>query len=259
LGQDSEESFQIFNNSLFSTKYNFTTHEKIRVEMKKFHNILNDANLFLSKKNQTDCEEKGISLFQPESILEFDKFIGTTIKSLEEIIDSCERFIELDGDNFKEKSFFQMIILNINALFDAKQKEICKLKKKIPSLMNVASKSCWEIENRFSFVELGSSIFEEIESYDKLKVDCSGILAQIIKIESQIKNIREIENQIKIFEAEVEKIKENGIFDFKFSRYYELGNHESVCEFHLELLDRINKIQFDLYESYHEWKFFGCV
>lgn len=257
LEKNSEKVFVHLDDSLFSNKYKWATHEKLKKETIKFCENLDEINKFLLKKNQKDCEEKGISLFKTKTLKECGLLIENTIKNLEEIIDLYKRGISLAGDKFNDKSFWQNFKFNIFSFFNSKNKEICVIRKNIFILLNNTIKALTEIK-KYSFNDLEMNDIEKYDSFKDLKNNTSEILSEIKKIDFKIKKIQSIETQLNKFETEFFKIKENGIFDFEILNHIDLKNYKAVLEYYSKLRDRIKNVQdhLDSYGSFHDWKFF---
>lgn len=257
LEKNSEEIFRTLDNSLFSTEYKWATHTKVKQETNKFCEILQKVNLFLSSTTQEDCTEKGVSLFVPKSIEECGNFTNDAINNLEEIIALYSRGIKLAGNKFKTKGFWQNLQFSFSAIFNTKNKEVCIIRRKMCSLLTTSKKVISKIE-KFGFDDLTMLKFEEFESFEKIKNSSHNILQKIKEIHSKINRIKNIEIQLGKFETDIKNVKENKIFNIKFSDYLDLKNYESVLQYYLELKEKIEKIKnyLDSYESFHYWMFF---
>lgn len=257
LEKDSEKTFSIFNKELFSTKYNWVAREKLNKEIDKFSEVTKLANLFLSKTKQSDCEEKGISLFKPKTIEECSVFIGPAIKNLEETIVLYEEGIKLAGDNFNKKGFLQNCKFQFSAMYSAKNKNICLIRKKIPSLLKDASRAIAGIKT-FSFESIDIEKFETAKTCTELKKNATDVLSEIKKIEVYIKEIAENGDKIKSFDEDLIGISDRNFFDFELKDYISLENCGQVAEYYKELENKMDMVRdhMDSYESFHNWMHF---
>lgn len=257
LAKNAEEVFRIVQGDIFLTEYKWAVHEKIKSEANCFYEILKDITLFLSKKNQNDCEEKSISLFVPKIVDECDASILDAIKNLKEIVNLYKRGISLAGDKFKNKSLGQNLAYKFSSIFNAKSREICTIRKKISILYHSASESILEIGS-FDFELLELPKTKEYKTYEALDKNIGEILERVEIIERKIKTIKNIEANLKRSEVNLARIKNNGIFDFEFLHYINLGNYGAVFDYYSDLKVKIEEAISDLdsYESFHNWRYF---
>ncbi|MFA6896870.1 MAG: AAA domain-containing protein [Patescibacteria group bacterium] len=257
LENNAEGIFQMLDHRLFSIGYKWATQEKIKDETSKFLEIIENIYLFLSNKEQNDCEEKNVSLFVPKTVEESGAVVLNAIENLEEIINLYEQGIALNRSSFNSKGYWQDLLLSLSSIANAENRKIFTIRKKISVLYDSVSKSILEME-KFNFEIRKMPDFKEYNSYEQLKSNVSEVLSKVRSAESKIKMIQAIEIKLKQAETNLAKIKKDEIFDFELINYGDLGSHESVCKYYLELKNKIEKIKsyLDSYESFHNWKYF---
>ena len=257
LEQDSETVFSKLCNDLFIEEYKWSTHEKVKTETNNFLEVLKSFNLFLSEKTQNDCEKKGVSIFKPDSIEDSKNIIKDTITRLKELQNLYKKGVELVGEKFSEKSSWRNFSFSLCSFFTSKHKEICRIRKDIPDVLNGVVKGITKVEE-FGFENLEIKPFEEYESLKTLDNDISQLLKESKKIQSKIEEIEDLQSKIRKFENNLEKFASNKVFEFTLKNHIELKNFEKVSHYFSNLESEINKIKdyFDTYESFHNWKFF---
>jgi len=257
LEKDSETVFSKISNELFLNEYNWGTHEKVKSETQVFLQILEDLNKFLSEKNQSNCEEKEVSIFKPTSIEGSKTIIENILIKLQKIESLYQRGLNLVGENFNSKSSWRNFSFSFCSVFNSSHKEVCKIRKEIPYILNELIEDLLSIE-KFGFTNLEIRNFEEYQSLGELNDNISSLLQKVQKIKSQIIKIKKFQSEIEKSENDLEKVVSNKIFEFTLRKHFELGNFENVINYYSNLESEVNKINeyFDAYESFHNWRFF---
>lgn len=257
LENNSEETFSIFNDDLFSTEYKWATHGKVKENIAKLYEVLKSATLFLSEKNKSDCEKNGISLFRPESIHNCESSLRLAIDNSKKVIDLYEEGIELAGNKFNKKASWVDNIFYFVSLFNEKNKRVCFIRKEMLSLFRDILASISQVKE-FNFEELELKNLEDLESYESIKNYIKDILVKNKKIETGIKKIKDIDKQLKGFDMQLEQAINSDILDCKTISYIDLGNYDAIFKYYSDLKNKIENVQqqLDAYESFHNWKFF---
>jgi len=257
LAKDSEEVFQFFNQKVFSTEYKWATHGRIKKEIANFREALEDFNVFLSKKSESDYEISRISAFIPGSVKQCENLLMNILNNLKIVIGLYEKGFKLAGKQYDEIAFWQNFKFNIFSVFSSKNREICGTRKKMSQLIADIIKDIKEI-NKFDIKDLEIKKIEEYKSFLDLKNDCIKNLENAEKIESNIKKIKNTIKKIGGYEERLSKIEKSEIFNFQVKKFIELKTSKAIAELYSELGTKIEKIEknLDSYESFHNWKFF---
>lgn len=257
LENESEEIFCIFDKSLFSSEYKWAIHEKVKKEISDLYEILKSANIFLLKKDQSDCELKQVSLFKKKSIEDCESCIEIIIKNLEEVVELYNEGVELVGNEFNTMSLWQNCKFYIASLVGAKGKRVNVARREICSLFKDSCVNVIEIRN-FGFEEIELKKLQEFDSFENLKNYILETITKIKKFESKINKIKNIELNFKKIDAGIVNANKGIAFDFEVKNYIDLGDFSKVFEYYSELKDKIEKVKghLDAYESFHNWKYF---
>lgn len=257
LEKDSEKTFSMLDNSLFDNEYKWSSLTRIKEKTAEFYNILKLANIFISEKQQSDYEEKGISLFEENNLKKCELVVDTAILSLEKIISLHSRGINLAGNKFDEKNLLQNFEFNFFSIFSNKNKEICNIRNEIPLLFKTSSDAISEL-CRFDLNGLELKSCKEISSFRYIEESIPVLLFKIKKIKSKIDSIKELKSQLQRIESDLISIKKNKFFDFEIKPYMHWDSHKFICDYFLNLQSNVEKIQIslDAYESFHNWKYF---
>jgi len=257
LEQNSEKVFEKINSGLFSEEYKWNTHEKVKEESVKLFEVINSFNSFLSKKNQDDCSEKGISVFKPDSIVESKEIVENLISTLKELQKLHKNGIKLVGENFNKIDTWHNFSFSFCSVFTSKYKEVCKIRKTIPQLLTKIANDVLGMA-RFNFENLKIKNFREYNSLEEVNTDISQLLKNTQGIEKQIIELQKFQSEMQKFEADLEKLSSNEVFKFSLKSYVELGSFEKVLNYYSGYESEIGEIKnhLDAYESFHNWRFF---
>jgi superfamily I DNA and/or RNA helicase len=193
----------------------------------------------------------------PKTIEVCKLLVENTIENAEKILNLYKEGVVLIGDNFSKKNVLQNLKLNFSSIFSSKYKKSCSNRREILILLKKMHESISKIQ-KFHFEGLEMQDIKKIDSFDNLKNNVFEILSKTKEINFKIRKIEDVEEQLKKFESDLFKIKENEVYNFEIKNYVDLKNHKNILEYYSKLKENVEKVRqnLDSYESFHDWKFF---
>jgi len=251
--KDSEIIFSSIDNDIFKEKFNFKIYETIKSETNSFLDILSEFNLFLSNKNQSNFEEKKVSVFKEKSIENTIYITENLIKSIEILQNYNEQILK--KINYKKEILLKILEIIVDFLSTKKFEDFNEEKISIFDNEGI-NKSLQNFEKFTEFSEITLDLFQQGKNIIGEKFYKKSLFKQFTETTYSIFS-KKYSNLCKIRKDIFEKIEnlnnEIGIFlEIGFSNF-QTTDFKKLSSF-LELENKISENLFFAKEKYEKIK-----
>lgn len=257
LGNDSESAFEIVNKSIFSTRYKWTEHEKLKNVTSEYLDIISALEKFTAGKKQGEFEKFGVSTFDVDAINNSLSLINFLIESLEKAVKSFRKGTWLIGKEFWRQNAFTKFIMRAKALYTNKYKTSLLLEKTIIKHFKEAKSLIYGLRKyNISISELVQS--NKYESTEEELSYIGNIIVEANTIRLQIEDLAKYRSFLEDIETRLLKLESTNLVNYKSTRLADIKSLSSLNKFkdQLKLLFERLSLHLDSFESYHNWKYF---